>query len=112
MEVADPGKDSQKFPERVEESEKRKIRRRRQRYEQNAWFGLGMFGVVGWSVAIPVLAGIALGVWIDVKTESQYSWTLMLLLVGVVIGSMNAWFWVNRERNKIMREREENGDEH
>ncbi len=43
------------------------------------WFGLGMFGVAGWSVAIPALIGIFVGVWIDMTWKSPYSWTLMLL---------------------------------
>ncbi|NJL81109.1 MAG: ATP synthase subunit [Richelia sp. SM2_1_7] len=61
------------------------------------WFGLGMFGIIGWSIAIPTLLGIALGVWIDTKFPSQYSWTLMLLFIGVVFGCINAWYWIERE---------------
>ena len=44
--------------------EDRKIKARRER-DRSAWFGLGMFGLVGWSVAIPTLIGVALGWWID-----------------------------------------------
>jgi len=60
-----------------------------------------MFGLVGWSVAVPAVAAIALGVWIDTRYPSQYSWTLMLLVVGVTIGCFNAWYWVTRERDKL-----------
>jgi ATP synthase protein I len=65
-----------------------------QRDKSELFFGLGVFGVVGWSVAIPTLIGIALGLWIDTHWPSQYSWTLMLLFVGVVLGCLNAWFWI------------------
>lgn len=65
-----------------------------QREKNQLFFGLGVFGVVGWSVAIPTLLGIALGVWIDQRWPSQYSWTLMMLFVGVVLGCLNAWFWI------------------
>jgi ATP synthase protein I len=65
-----------------------------QRDKNQLFFGLGVFGVVGWSVAIPTLLGIALGIWIDQRWPSQYSWTLMLLFVGVLLGCLNAWFWV------------------
>jgi ATP synthase protein I len=65
--------------------------------DRGLWFGLGMFGLVGWSVAIPTLIGIAAGVWIDSSVSSPYSWTLMLLFVGVVVGCLNAWYWVRRE---------------
>jgi ATP synthase protein I len=62
------------------------------------WFGLGMFGIVGWSVAIPTLAGIALGIYLDRHRPVGFSWTLTLLAVGVVIGCLNAWYWVQQER--------------
>ena len=81
--------------------------RARQQEERSVWFGLGMFGLVGWSVAIPTLIGIALGVWLDLKSSSRYSWTLMLLVVGIGLGCLNAWFWFSRERKAIEEEKEE-----
>jgi ATP synthase protein I len=60
-------------------------------------FGLGMFGLVGWSVAVPTVLGIALGLWLDAKLDSAISWTLTMLFVGVVLGCLNAWYWVKRE---------------
>lgn len=80
--------------------EDRKLRARRDA-SRNVWFGFGMFGVIGWSVAVPAVACIALGVWIDTRWPSRYSWTLMLLFVGVVLGCLNAWYWITRERNKL-----------
>ncbi len=65
-----------------------------QRQQQALWFGLGVFGVVGWSVALPTLLGIALGLWIDRTWPSRYSWTLTLLFAGVMVGCANAWYWV------------------
>jgi ATP synthase protein I len=74
-------------------------RRARARREgrRAAWFGLGMFGMVGWSIAIPTLAGVALGLWLDEVAPQDFSWTLALLLAGVVVGVMIAWYWVERE---------------
>ena len=69
----------------------------RKRRRQSAWYGLGMFGLVGWSVAVPVVAGIALGVWIDDRWPSKTSWTLVLLLAGATLGCLNAWSWLQRE---------------
>ena len=86
---------SKHFQERVETKAKRKIEARSK--PKNVWFGLRMFGMVGWSVAIPSLIGIALGVWIDTHINSQYSWTLMLLVAGVVLGCFNAWYWIEKE---------------
>ena len=84
----------------VGEKEARKLRARRLR-ERTVWFGLGMFGMVGWSVAVPTLALLALGIWIDRRWSSPYSWTLMLLLLGISLGCINAWYWINRERGQI-----------
>lgn len=65
--------------------------------EHSAWFGLGMFGLIGWSVAVPALIGIAVGLWIDSQWPSRFSWTLMFLVLGVAIGCLNAWWWMQRE---------------
>jgi len=80
----------------ITEKEKRKIKAQRERHH-TVWFGLGMFGLVGWSVAIPALIGVAVGLWIDSRWPSRFSWTLMLLVVGVALGCLNAWRWVCRE---------------
>ena len=93
------------FPDEIEVREKRKLRAKKKKTNE-VWFGLGMFGVVGWSVAIPTLSGIFLGIWIDLTWPGPYSWTLMLLVVGLVSGCANAWFWVSRQRRAITRERE------
>lgn len=71
-----------------------KARRHRR---QSAWYGLGMFGLVGWAVAVPVIAGIALGGWIDARWPGETSWTLVCLLAGAALGCLNAWYWVQRE---------------
>ncbi|HSR53057.1 MAG TPA: AtpZ/AtpI family protein [Acidobacteriota bacterium] len=83
---------------RVARKQRRKIEAR-QEGEHSAWFGLGMFGLVGWSVAVPALIGVAIGLWIDSRWPSRFSWTLMLLVAGVVVGCLNAWRWVERERS-------------
>jgi ATP synthase protein I len=64
--------------------------------DRSVWFGLGMFGVVGWSVVVPTLIGTALGIWIDSTWPSSFSWTLMLLIGGVMLGCLNAWYWVRK----------------
>jgi ATP synthase protein I len=84
-----------KFAQEVEKKEALMIRGRKEKGE-TVWFGLGMFGIVGWSVAIPTLIGVAIGLWIDRSWPSQFSWTLMLLIAGVMIGCLNAWYWVRK----------------
>ena len=101
-------KKDHEFCRKVKDREKRKLRSRRQG-RQNVWFGLGAFGLVGWSIALPTVAGVFLGAWIDLSRPGAYSWTLMLLAVGLVTGCFNAWYWIQRERKAISRERDENG---
>lgn len=82
--------------EQIGAKEKRKLKARSE--EKHAiWFGLGMFGVVGWSVAIPTVIGVAVGVWIDRKFPGEISWTLTGLFIGVAVGSLVAWNWINKE---------------
>lgn len=87
------------FPEEVGAKENRKIKSRAEG-DRGVWFGLGMFGLVGWSVAIPTLIGTALGVWLDKHYHGQYSWTLMGLFIGIAAGCLNAWYWVKRESGR------------
>lgn len=74
----------------------RKIKARAER-DRSVWFGLGMFGLIGWSVAVPTILGVALGLWLDGLLDDRVSWTLTFLLIGVALGCLNAWYWVKRE---------------
>ena len=56
-----------------------------------------MFGMVGWSVAVPTLMGIAIGCWLDAKFGGHISWCLTFLFVGIVIGVAIAWNWLKKE---------------
>ena len=76
--------------------EERRIRSRREQHHR-VWFGLGMFGLVGWSVAVPTLLGAAIGLWIDARLGGQRSWTLMLMLMGLFVGCLTAWRWLRDE---------------
>lgn len=95
--------------ERINRRAERKRRARRQR-GGDVWLGLGMFGLVGWSVAVPTLVGVALGVWVDTTWPGPHSWTLMLMLPGVVLGCVNAWYWISRERRNIETARRERNE--
>lgn len=75
----------------------RRMEQARKRRYRSAWLGLGMFGMVGWAIAVPVVAAIALGMWIDARWPGERSWTLILLFAGFALGCVNAWYWVQRE---------------
>ena len=96
-----------KFAGEISKKEARK-RRAREGTNHSLWFGLGMFGIIGWSVTVPLLGGVALGLWIDRRWPSHVSWTLTFLFIGAFLGCLNAWFWVSRQRKIIEKK---NGDE-
>jgi ATP synthase protein I len=77
---------------------------------QTVWSGLGMMGMVGWSVAVPTLLGAALGLWLDARYPGGRSWTLALLALGLALGCFNAWHWVAKEDREI-HEQDRNSDE-
>ena len=86
----------------------RKLKARRHS-GQGVWFGLGFMGLIGWSVVVPTLLGAALGIWLDNRHPGKHSWTLALLVAGLVIGCLNAWRWVNKEDEEMGEE--QNKDE-
>ncbi len=86
----------------------RKIRARKS--TQGVWFGLGMMGLIGWSVVVPTLLGAAVGIWLDKYHPGGHSWTLALLVAGLSLGCFNAWQWVAKEE-KAIREQQEDHDE-
>lgn len=87
---------------------KRKLRAR-QDPTRGIWFGLGMMGLIGWSVSVPTLLGAALGLWLDKHHAREQSWTLALLVAGLVIGCLNAWHWVAKE-DREMRDLDDDHD--
>jgi ATP synthase protein I len=110
--VAEDSESETEFSRQVGAKETRKLLAQRKTL-RTVWFGLGMMGLVGWSVAVPTLLGAALGIWLDKRYPGVHSWTLTLLIIGLVIGCLNAWHWVAREDREIRREQENgvNGDE-
>jgi ATP synthase protein I len=71
------------------------------------WFGLGMMGLVGWSVAVPTLAGTALGFWLDQHHPGRHPWTLALLVLGLALGCLNAWHWLAQQGKSMEEDQDE-----
>lgn len=104
-----PFKPKPTLSQEVGEKATRKLRAQRQ-VTQTVWFGLGMMGLIGWSVVIPTLIGAMLGLWLDRRYPGGRSWTLALLVVGLAIGCLNAWHWVTKEDNAMREEQEDNSE--
>ena len=81
------------FSGKIAAKEKQKLKARREK-NRTVWFGLGMMGIVGWSVAVPSLLGAALGLWLDKKYN--HGPLLVLEILRVIIGVLLIGFWVDR----------------
>ena len=93
------------FAQQVGAKAARKLKARNS--TNGVWFGLGMMGLIGWSVTVPTLLGVALGMWLDGHYPGKHSWTLALLVAGLAIGCFNAWHWINQQ----MREEQDDDDD-
>jgi ATP synthase protein I len=65
---------------------RRQARKARSRREERPGLarGLGASGMIGWSIAVPTLVGVALGAWLDGRADAGFSWTLTLMAVGLL----------------------------
>ena len=91
------------FTRQIEIKAARKLKAQRAGI-QRPWFGLGMFGVIGWSVTVPTLLGALLGLWLDRRHPGAHSWTLALLVAGLILGCANAWHWISDQNAAIHQE--------
>ena len=105
----EPNKSSQNEPTlavQVGAKASRKLKARRHG-TPGVWFGLGMMGLIGWSVVVPTLIGAGIGLWVDKHHPGTHSWTLALLMAGLAIGCFNAWHWVAKEERAMRDEQED-----
>lgn len=93
------------FKEIVGNKAKRRIQA--QGKQKSVWAGLGLFGMIGWSIAVPTLLGAALGVWLDNNYKEDFSWTLSLLVAGLMLGCGIAWKWIQKEDKEIHKEKKD-----
>jgi ATP synthase protein I len=93
------------FSRNVGAQEDRKLRGRRIRSQ--VWRGLGMLGLVGWSICLPTLLGAWLGQWLDARHPGKHAWTLALLVAGLCLGCANAGHWISKEQSAIRRGQED-----
>lgn len=107
--MATPDKKAREFSKSIETKERRMLKEK-SRTKHPILKNLGMFGLIGWTVAAPTLLGTFAGNWLDERYPSQRSWTLTLLIAGLVLGCLGAWFWLSKEKKDIQKEEEELND--
>lgn len=91
------------FAEEIATKERRKLYARQAKPYGGVWFGLGFAGLIGWSVVVPTLLGLAIGAWLDYQSPSKISWTLAMMLGGMTLGCLVAWEWISQEQERIAR---------
>ncbi len=91
-----------KFSEEINKKEERAVKAREKRGMSTLQW-IGMLGIIGWSVTIPLLLGVFIGKWIDGHYPGPRSFTLMFLFAGLVTGCWNAWYWVRKEIKRVTR---------
>jgi ATP synthase protein I len=94
-----PSSADQSFSAQVGAQEDRKLSARRVR--SPIWQGMGMLGLIGWSVCLPTLLGAWLGRWLDEHHPGAHTWTLALLVAGLCLGCANAARWLSQEQRAI-----------
>ncbi|MFH1217006.1 MAG: AtpZ/AtpI family protein [Pseudomonadota bacterium] len=81
--------------------DKKSLKRDRAQKEKQRpiFFGFGMFGMIGWTIAVPAVIGIFIGRWLDGRHlgSTTISWTLTCLFTGLFIGGVAAWHWIKKE---------------
>ena len=86
----------------IEMQAKRKLKARSR--QNHIWSGFGIFGLIGWSVALPSVLGALFGAWLDTHYPGSHSWTLVLLVGGLCVGCGIAVHWVIKEQKSIQAE--------
>ena len=87
------------FSNLVADKERRKIAAKKNK--RSVWSGFGLFGLIGWSIVVPTMTGAIVGIWLDGHYPQAFSWTLSLLIVGLLVGCLMAWNWVKKEHKEI-----------
>jgi ATP synthase protein I len=62
------------------------------------WRSLSVLGTVGWAIALPAAGGAWLGHRLDHRLGSGVRFTLILLVLGVILGSAVAWRALAQDR--------------
>lgn len=53
-----------------------------------------LFGLIAWAVVVPTLLMVAVGIFIDEHSISNFSWAVFMALIGGVVGSVNVLLWL------------------
>lgn len=73
---------------------------------------LAQVTTLAWNLVIPIVGGVMLGYYIDHRSGDGFTWTLSLLVLGVLIAFSNLYnLYIEHGQNQINRENKKNADE-
>jgi ATP synthase protein I len=98
--IVDNEQGKAQFLHQIHEKERRMLKARRTK-NFSIWEHLGTLGLIGWSIALPVVLGAALGWFLDKELSTGHELTLLLLIVGLGAGCWNACYWVCKQYRQI-----------
>jgi ATP synthase protein I len=91
-------------PDRSAREELKKVLRRdlarearREEERDPFWRSLSLLGVVGWLIAVPTVGFALLGRLLDRHWDTGARYTLVLMTVGVLLGSFAAWRSIHQD---------------
>ena len=78
---------------------KRALAEKNRREEDSSfWSNVGLFGMVGWSITLPMVIGLLLGRAADRRFDTGAVYTVFLMLVGLAFGCYNVWRFISQKR--------------
>ncbi|PWB80048.1 MAG: ATP synthase subunit [Methylocystaceae bacterium] len=57
---------------------------------------LGQIGALGWTIVVPILAGLLVGHWLDKKFSTGVFFSAPMVMIGAGLGLWQAWKWMSR----------------
>ncbi|MHA1550048.1 MAG: AtpZ/AtpI family protein [Alphaproteobacteria bacterium] len=95
-------KPKNKLTKIIEKKVSRRVRAKKE--HNNNWRMTSFFGLIGFSIVIPLAGLIWLGTYLD-KTypNAPVSWTMIGIFVGLIVGGYNAWRWIKAEQTQIKK---------
>jgi len=83
--------------------------------ENNPSNSMGLLAQVttlAWNLVIPIVGGVLLGHYIDNRSGDGFTWTLSLLVLGVIIAFSNLYnLYIEHGQKQIKRENKKNANE-
>jgi ATP synthase protein I len=92
----DPSRESNHMARAARDAAQREARGRAQP-EPSLGSRLGQIGILGWTIVLPTLAGLAIGHMLDRWFGTRVFFSAPMLMLGAAAGLWFAWKWMHRQ---------------